>query len=127
MCITHQAFILVVPLFLFCSCVSHRDCHVAFAPDHTDVEVSKDWYGLVPGICGFTSHAGYGRSFRMLGQKAEYHGDEIQEIPAKSDAIPYEGSITILRDQRRVVMKLSQRGYDKKQYPFELNGRYHYH
>ena len=99
-----------------------------YTPEHTDVEVSKDWYGLIPGICGFTTHARYDYIFRMPGQKAEYHGSEIQEVLTEPHWTPtYDGSISIDRGKQRVIVKLHSIGYDKKVYPFELNGRYHYH
>jgi len=122
-----QSCILGLSLALLSGCVSHRSCHVTFAPDHTDVTVGLDVYGVVFGICGLTSHVGYDYTFRMQGQKAEYHGDEIQEVPAEPNWTPYEGSISIMKDQRRVIVKLGRPGYDQRGYPFELNGRYHYH
>jgi hypothetical protein len=91
------------------------------------VEVSKDWYGLIPGICGLTTHVNYDYTFRMPGQKAEYRTEEIQTVPASTNAKPYEGSISISRAKNHVIVKLSQRGYDQKSYPFELNGTYRYY
>lgn len=121
-----QLFIIVVSAVLCSGCVSHKSCQVRFAPDHTDVKLSLDVYGVVIGPCTVTSHGGYYYTFRMPGQKAEYHGEEIQEVPPEPNRTPYEGSISIERDQRRVVVKLGRRGYDQKDYPFELNGTYHY-
>ncbi len=108
---------------MLCSgCVWHRSCHVTLAPDATTVELSKDWYGLVPGICGFTTHASYDYTFKLPDHKTEYAGSEIQELPV--DTIKtnlYGGTLSIFRDQKRVVVELSEYGH-----PFELNGTYHY-
>ena len=122
---------------LCCGCVTHRGCNVNFAADHTEVGVSKDHHYLipVPGICGFTDHAGCVRAFRLAGAKAEYHDTEIQELPVPTtiggyapEARPdiYRGSISISKEKKRVVVKLQERGYDEKYRPFDLNGRYHY-
>ena len=109
---------------LLSGCVSWKSCRVSSAPDHTDVELNKDYYGLVPGVCGFRTHASYGYTFRLPGLKTEYCGDEAREIPAKADSVPYGGTLSILRDRKRVVVKLTQHG---RKYPFELNGTYRYH
>ena len=121
-----QLFLLVVSAALLSGCVSHKSCHVDFAPDHTDVKLSLDVYGLVFGPCTVTTHGGYDYTFRMPGQKPRYLGDEIREVPEDPHWTPYEGSISIERDRRRVLVKLSRPGYDQKDYPFELNGTYHY-
>ena len=111
--------------------MTHRACTVDFAPDHTYVGVSKDWYYLipVPGICGFTSHDRDVHSFTLAGVKSEYHDTEIQEIPGLPGETPevYKGSISISKEKKRVIVKLSRPGGDQKDYPFELNGRYRYH
>ena len=108
---------------LFSGCVSWKNCRVTSAPDHTDVELNKDYYGLVPGVCGFRTHASYGYTFRLPGLKTEYCGDEAREIPAKADSAPYGGTLSILRDRKRVVVKLTQHGH---KYPFKMNGTYRY-
>jgi len=113
--------ILAASVALVSGCVSHRSCHVIETSDHTDVTLSLNVYGIVPGICGFTTHGGYGYTFRLSGQKTVYRGDEVWEISTTHEPVLYDGSIGILRDRKRVVVELNQKGY-----PFELNGKYHY-
>jgi hypothetical protein len=115
--------------------VTQRACTVDFAADHTDVDVSKDWYYLIPmpGICGFTDHVRYVYAFKLAGAKAEYHDTEIQEVPVgldrdrKPDPDLYRGTISISKDKKRVIVRLREVGGDQKLYRFELNGTYHYH
>ena len=111
-------------LAVLCSgCVWHRSCHVTVAPDSTTVELSQDWYGLIPGICGFTTHASEDYTFKVSGQKTEYGGAEIQSLQARPIVTPvYGGTLSIDRDQKKVVVDLTE---DK--HPFELNGTFHYH
>src|SRR5438876_829188 len=78
-------------------------------------------YGVVPGICGLTSHGGYDYTLRLPGQKEVYRGDEVQDITATHKAISFDGSISIFRERKRVVVKLDEHGY-----PFEFNGKCHY-
>ena len=109
-------------LVALCSgCVSHRSCIVTSSSTHTDLELRKDWHGLVPGICGFTTHASCDYTFRLPGEKSEYADKEIQGIGLSAKSI-YTGTISILRNQKRVVVKLNE---DK--HAFELNGKYWYH
>jgi hypothetical protein len=113
--------ILCLLVALSSGCVTHKSCVVTSSPDYTDVELRKDWHGLILGICGFTTHAYDDSTFRLPGQKVEYAGSEIQEIPAKSVTNSYTGTISIFRDQKRVVVDLFLYGH-----PDELNGTYHY-
>ncbi len=106
---------------LFTGCVSWKSCRVTSVSGHTDVELNEDCYGLVPGICGFVTHASSGYTFRLPGLKTEYRGDEVRDISHEPDRVPYGGTLNILRDRRRVVVKLNRRGH-----PFELNGTYRY-
>ena len=116
---------LVVVLFasvaFFSGCVSHRSCKVASALGHTDVELRKDYYGLVAGICGFTTHGIVDYKLKLPGQKSAYRGEEVrvyQTIPLG----PCDGgSLSIFRDRKRVVVKLIRGGV-----PFEMNGTYRY-
>ena len=51
-----RLIVLFASVALFSGCVSHSSCKVASASADTDVELRKDYYGLVPGICGFHTH-----------------------------------------------------------------------
>ena len=109
---------------LLSGCVSWKSCRVTSAPEHTDVELKYSGYGLFLGVCGFTTGGSYSYIFRLPGRKTEYRGDEVREISCKPDGFPYGGTLSILRDRKRVVVKLTQHG---RKYPFELNGTYRYH
>jgi hypothetical protein len=114
--------ILIVSVIMLSGCVSHTSCHVIEAPDHADVTLSLNVYGIVPGICGFTTHSGYDYTLRLLGQKETYRAHEVQDITATHQAILFDGgSIAMSRDCKRIVVKLDEHGH-----PFEFNGKYHY-
>lgn len=102
-------------------CVSHRSCKVSSAPDHTDVELRKDYYGLVPGICGFHTHVCLDYKLRLPGRKSEYRGEDVRDQPIRPDEPRYGGTFSIFRDTKRVVVKLTKYGV-----PFEMNGTYRY-
>jgi hypothetical protein len=114
-----RLFLLLASMVLCCGCVSHKRCLVTSAVDHTDVEIRKDWYGVILGICGPVTHAFESFTFRLPGEKAVYRGDEVQQVPTQS--VPYEGEISILRERKRVVIDLTQGGHS-----FKYNGKYHY-
>jgi hypothetical protein len=112
-------FVLLASMALCSGCVSHKRCLVTSAPDHTDVEIRKDWYGLVIGICGPVPHAYESYTFRLPGERAVYRGEEVQQIPTQS--VPYEGAISIFRERKRIVIDLTRGGS-----PFVYNGKYRY-
>ncbi len=118
--------ILAVCAAFLVGCVSHRSCILVTRAGSTILEIEKDLYGLVPGVCGFKSHAvAMHYRFVLHGDKAIYHPADIEPIPcdryAMLYATNYEGSISVFRDKRRVVVSLTESGY-----PFEFNGRFHY-
>ena|SRR5271157_4537016 len=121
-----QLSILCLLVALSSGCVTHKSCVVTVAPDYTDVELRKDWYGLIYGVCGLTTHAYDDYTFRLPGQKIEYAGSEIQMISGTLftngyASMSYAGTISIFRDKKRIVVDLSLFGD-----PVELNGTYHY-
>jgi hypothetical protein len=77
---------------------------------------------LVPSICGFTTHRDLDYILWLPGQKSEYRGEEVRGIPLKPDCVSIDGSLSLLRDKKEVVVKLDQGGV-----PFGMNGIYHYH
>ena len=114
--------ILVVLSMACCGCVSQRSCSLKNTPNSTIVTVSKDWHGLLVGICGFTTHTSTYYVFELPGHKAEYVGSEIDELTAAEYYTNrYDGSISIVSTEKRIVVKLRQNGSS-----FELNGVYHY-
>ena len=113
--------VLFAAVALFSGCVSHRSCRVTSSPSHTDVELRKDYYGLVPGICGFITHGRLDYTLRLPGQKSEYHGKEVRDHPIIPDEPRYGGNLSIFRDTKRVVVKLTKYGA-----PFEMDGTYRY-
>jgi hypothetical protein len=114
--------ILIASVALLSGCVSHTSCHVIETHDHADVTLSLNVYGIVPGICGFSTHGGYDYTLRLLGQKEVYLGDEVQDITSTHEAILFDGgSIAIFRDRKRIVVNLDEHGH-----PFEFNGKYRY-
>ena len=117
-----QFYMFSIVAALCSGCVSHRSCVVTTTPSHTDLEVRKDWYGLVPGICGFTTHVCYDYTFRLAGQRTEYADSDIQEISVVHRPSTYTGTVSVFRDQKRAVVKLRQGDAQ-----FELNGKYWYH
>jgi hypothetical protein len=112
-------FLLVTSMALLSGCVSQTRCIVGFSPDRADIQIRKDWYGLVPGICGFVTHATEGCTFRLPGDKVVYRGEEVEQFPTQ--LFPYGGTISVFRDKKRVVIDL-RRGDS----PFEYNGKYRY-
>ena len=116
--------VLFASVALFSGCVSHRSCKVASVPSHTDVELRKDYYGLVAGICGlkFTFGGRIAYTLRLPGQKSEYRGEEVRDHPILPDVPRYGGNLSIFRDTKCVVVKLTKYGA-----PFEMNGTYRYH
>ena|ERR1051325_8673430 len=115
--------VLIASVVLCSGCVWHRSCHVTSTPDHTDVKLSLDAYGVVFGPCTVSTHGGYDCTLRLLGQKEAYRADEVQDITATHKAILFDGgSLSIFRDRKRIIVKLDEDGQ-----PFEFNGKYHYH
>jgi len=114
-----RLFLLLASIVLCCGCVSHKRCLVTSAVEHTDVEIRKDWYGVILGICGPVPHTFESYTFRLPGEKAVYRGDEVRQVPTPS--VPYEGEISIFRERKRVVIDLTRGGHS-----FKYNGTYHY-
>jgi hypothetical protein len=73
-------YIFVFLAALCSGCVSEKSCQVKNTADETYVTLSKDWHGIVPGICGFSTHSSISYVFELPDHKSEYVGSEIREI-----------------------------------------------
>jgi hypothetical protein len=115
--------IIASTVMLLCDgCVSQTRCVVYAGKNGSQLEINQTTCGLIPGICGFTTHASNGCTFYLPGTKDVYDGGEVAGKGIKSDASArYAGSISFLRAKNRVEISLTQDGR-----PFGFNGNYHY-
>ena len=109
-------------LLLTSGCVSHTTCVLHTGPSSAQLEIHESTRGIIFGIGGLTTRADSGGIFYLPGKKDVYQGSEIEPKGINFGGPPrYEGSISILRETKRVEVNLNEAGR-----PFEFNGRHRY-
>ena|SRR5436190_6545079 len=111
--------LLVAMVSLLSGCVSRSSCSVVQTNAHQDVTLKLDVYGVVPQMCGITSHGAQQSTLRASGRGPHYLGADVIE-PARPDLKTLGGTLTVDHARHRVNVDLT---YDNGQ-PYWMNGNY---
>ncbi len=113
-----RLFILLVSATMLSGCISQRYARLTQRSDHTELLLGKTYICIIPWLGGPMI---IDRFLQLPGQKADYRGEEVQVTSRGQLTTPYSGSVSIISDKQRVVVRLTNEGR-----PFQFNGRWRY-
>ena len=111
--------LLVAMVSLLSGCVSRSSCSVVQTNSHQDVTLKLDVYGVVPQMCGVTSHATQKSILSASGRGPRYLGADVIE-PARPDRKTLGGTMTVDHARHRVNVNLTYSNGE----PYWMNGGY---
>lgn len=99
-------------------CISQRYARLRERPDHSELLLGKTYVCILPFL---GAPLIVDRCLQLPGHKTEYRGEEVLQTSKGCMTNPYVGSVVILPDKKRVVVRLTNEGR-----PFPFNGKWSY-